>query len=367
MSRLTEFMFPGISTCVIFGRGSKSNTSTEIEWLGHKKALVLAAPHQAEEAEKLANGLGVLSAGVFAGAIMHTPVEITEQALAVCHNSGATAIVSLGGGSTTGLGKAIATRSGADQIAIPTTYAGSEMTDILGETRNGEKLTRRDESIRPETVICDVDLTLTLPADMTVTAALNAIAHGAEALYAPDRNPVIETMCVDALILFKQALPVLMRDPRDLDARAKMLQGAWFCSTALSYVSMALHHKLCHTLGCAFNMPHAETHAIMIPHTTSFNAKAVPDLLAPLGVIFGSTLGTTLYDFAKSVGAPPALKDFWTFRKRPQESRRPCHAQLLCQPTSVQQIRSANSSAGSMGQQPPYTLATKHKGLFVGC
>ena len=201
-------------------------------------------------------------------------------------------------------------RSGADQIVIPTTYAGSEMTDILGETQNGEKLTRRDESIRPETVIYDVDLTLTLPIAMTVTSALNAIAHAVEALYAPDRNPIIETMCVDALGQFKQALPTLIKSPTDLDARAKMLQGAWFCSVALGYVSMALHHKLCHTLGGAFNMPHAETHAIMIPHTAGFNAKAVPDLLAPIGAIFGSTPGAALYDFAKSIGAPQALNDF---------------------------------------------------------
>jgi maleylacetate reductase len=308
MTPLREFTFPGITTRVVFGRGTISTAGAELKRLGHERALVLSTQAQEREAQELSRQLGSLSAGVFPGATMHTPIEVTQTALAAFEDSGATAVVAIGGGSTTGLGKAIAARTGADQIVIPTTYAGSEMTDILGETGNGEKTTRRDPSIRPETVIYDVDLTLSLPARMTATSALNAIAHAVEALYAPDRNPVIELMCASALMSFKEALPVLAQEPQDIEARTHMLYGAWLCSTALGHVSMALHHKICHTLG-GFGLDHAGTHAVMISHTAGFNGKAVPALLAPVSAAFGGTPGSALYDFSQSLGAPMSLAE----------------------------------------------------------
>lgn len=306
---MRDFIFPGLATRVVFGAGTIAQVGPEVARLGHSRALVLSTPHQKQDAEDLAKRLGPLSGGVFAGAAMHTPVDVTEAALAIFAASGATAVVSLGGGSTTGLGKAIATRTGADQVVIPTTYAGSEMTDILGETAAGAKTTRRDASIRPEVVIYDVDLTLSLPVAMTMTSAMNAIAHGVEAFYAADRNPIIELMCRDALVAFKDGLPVLKDNPLDADARAQALYGAWLCSTALGYVTMALHHKLAHVLGGSFNTPHAETHAILLPHTAAFNAVAVPDLLAPLTQTFGFAPGAGLWDFAKKIGAPMKLAD----------------------------------------------------------
>ena len=239
---------------------------------------------------------------------MHTPVEVTERAMAALTACAADCLVALGGGSAIGLAKALALRSGVDQIVIPTTYAGSEMTDILGETAGGVKTTRRNPAIRPEVVIYDVALTLALPMPVTVTSALNAIAHAAEALYAPDRNPVVLGLATEALGLFKTALPVLIANPTDPAARAQALYAAWCCSTALGQVSMALHHKLCHTLGGAFNTPHADTHAILLPHTIAFNALAVPDLLAPLAAVFGS-IGAGLFDFAAGLGAPTRLSD----------------------------------------------------------
>lgn len=306
---MRDFTFPGLATRVVFGSGTISQVGEEVARLGHSRAFVLCTPHQKAEADALAAQLGALSGGVFAGAAMHTPVDVTERALSAFAASGATAVVSLGGGSTTGLGKAVATRTGADQVVIPTTYAGSEMTDILGETVDGKKTTRRDASIRPEVVIYDVDLTLTLPVAMTMTSGMNAIAHAMEAFYAADRNPIIELMCRDALAAFKQGLPQLKENPLDRDARAQALYGAWLCSTALGYVTMALHHKLAHVLGGSFNTPHAETHAILLPHTAAFNAVAVPDLLAPLTQTFGSNPGAGLWDFAKQIGAPLRLSD----------------------------------------------------------
>ena len=306
---IRDFIFPSLTTRVVFGAGTIAQTGAEVARLGHARALVLSTPHQRPEADALASQLGGLSAGVFAGAAMHTPTDVTERALAAYAASGATCVVALGGGSTTGLGKAIAMRTGADQVVIPTTYAGSEMTDILGETEAGRKTTRRDPAIRPEVVIYDVDLTLTLPLPMTMTSGLNAIAHAMEALYAADRNPIVEMMCKDALRAFKAGLPVLAQDPLNAGARADALYGAWLCSTALGYVTMALHHKLAHVLGGSFNTPHAETHAILLPHTAAFNAVAVPDLLAPITQTFGSAPGAGLWDFARDIGAPTRLAD----------------------------------------------------------
>ncbi|KPQ06530.1 MAG: maleylacetate reductase [Rhodobacteraceae bacterium HLUCCA12] len=304
------FVFPGLTTRVVFGHGTLAQVPDEVARLGHGRALVLATPQQADQAAQMAGALGTRAAGVFAEAAMHTPVDVTERAVAAFRDASADCLVSLGGGSTTGLGKAIATRTGADQVVIPTTYAGSEMTDILGETAEGEKVTRRDPSIRPEVVVYDVDLTLGLPVGLTMTSALNAIAHAMEGLYAPDRNPVTEALSRDALSAFAAALPVLRDDPTNRAARAQALYAAWGCSTALGYVSMALHHKLAHVLGGSFGLPHAETHAILLPHTTAYNEVAVADLLAPIRDTFGAnSAGAGLWQFAKDIGAPMTLAE----------------------------------------------------------
>lgn len=307
--RSDGFVFAGIPSRVVFGVGTIAQTGDEVRRLGHHAALIVCSANQAAEAQALAADLGDLSRGVFSNATMHTPIEVTEAAIAAYHASGATCVIALGGGTSIGLGKAIALRTGADQIAIPTSYAGSEMTDILGETAEGRKTTRRDAAIRPEVVIYDVALTLTLPAAMTVTSALNAIAHGVEALYAADGNPLLSLMSIEAMRAFKMGLPVLHALPQDMAARGQVLYGAWLCSTALGYVSMALHHKLAHVIGGSFNMPHAETHAILLPHTAGFNAQSVPHLLAPVAQIFGGSVGGGLWDFAKENGAPLALRD----------------------------------------------------------
>ncbi len=303
------FVFPGLSTRVVFGHGTLAQVPDEVARLGRSRALVLSTPNQRAEAEALAGTLGARAAGVFSGAAMHTPVEVTEAALTAFRDTGADCLVALGGGSTTGLGKAIAVRTGADQVVVPTTYAGSEMTDILGETAGGEKTTRRDPAIRPEVVVYDVDLTLTLPLALTVTSALNAIAHAMEGFYAPDRHPVTEALSREAMVAFRDALPALAANPQDRAARAKALYAAWGCSLTLGHVTMALHHKLAHVLGGSFGLPHAETHAVLLPHTTAYNEPAVDGLLAPIADTFGGSAGAGLWRFARSVGAPLRLAD----------------------------------------------------------
>jgi maleylacetate reductase len=309
MTAIRPFVFPGLRSRVIFGFGTIAQTAAEIEKLGHSRSLVLSTQNQKTDAEALAQRLGGLCVGIFADAAMHTPVHVTESALAIFHERRADCVVALGGGSTTGLGKAIALRTGADQVVIPTTYAGSEMTDILGETVGGAKTTRRDPAIVPESVIYDVDLTMSLPAALTVTSGLNAMAHAAEALYAPDRNPVISLLASEGIRALAGALPEVSADPGDREARATALYGAWFCGVALGGASMALHHKLCHTLGGSFDLPHSETHAVVLPHSIGFNAPAAPELLAPVSIVLGGSPGAALFDFAARLGAPTALRE----------------------------------------------------------
>jgi maleylacetate reductase len=307
MSR--DFIYNGSPAHIVFGEGKSAAVGEWLEKLGCARALVLSTPQQNVDAEALAARLGSLAVGVFTGAVMHTPVDVTEKAMEVVRQTNADCVVSLGGGSTTGLGKAIAYRTDLPQIVIPTTYAGSEVTPILGQTEGGRKTTVRNASILPEVVIYDPALTIGLPVGMSVTSGLNAMAHAVEALYAQDRNPISSLMAVEGLRAFKTSLPDIIAMPRAPDSRADALYGAWLCGTVLGTVGMALHHKICHTLGGAFDTPHADTHAIMLPHTAAYNAVAVAELLAPVTQIFGGSVGGGLWDFAKEIGAPLALKD----------------------------------------------------------
>lgn len=304
-----SFIYTGNRARILFGSGKVAQLGEEIRRLGASRALLLSTPFQKTDVEAIAVTLGDLAAGVFAEATMHTPVEVTEKALSVYAASGADCLVAFGGGSTIGLGKALAYRNDAPQIVIATTYAGSEVTPILGQTERGVKTTVRGPSILPETVIYDPDLTHGLPVAMSITSGLNAIAHAVEGLYAQDRNPIASMMAFEGIRALKLALPAIAGNPGDAAARSNALYGSWLCGTVLGMVGMALHHKICHTLGGSFDLPHAETHAVMLPHTVAYTEKAVPDLLAPVAQLFGTpTAGEALYDFSAALGAPMSLK-----------------------------------------------------------
>jgi maleylacetate reductase len=184
------------------------------------------------------------------------------------------------------------------------------MTDILGETAGGRKTTRRDPAIRPQTVIYDVALTLGLPPRLTATSGLNALAHAVEALYAPHRNPILTLMAGEAVRALGGALPALASDPGDRAARTQALYGAWLCGAALGGTTMGLHHKLCHVLGGSFGLPHAETHAVVLPHAAAYNGAVAGELLAPVGAALGGgPPGAALHRLAKRIGAPLSLRE----------------------------------------------------------
>lgn len=294
---------------IVFGDHTLNQVGAELERLQCTRALVLSTPQQRDGAHQLATQLGELAVGVFDQATMHTPIAVTEQALAVYEQLQADAVVALGGGSTIGLGKAMAHRVKMPHIAIPTTYAGSEVTPILGQTEQGLKTTIRHAHILPQVVIYDPTLSLHLPLAMSITSGLNAMAHAVEALYAKDKNPISSLMAERGVLLMHRALQGLAQDSTDLAARRLALEGAWLCGTVLGTVGMSLHHKLCHTLGGSFNLPHAETHAILLPHSLAYNAAAAQAELQPLEAIYGKDLGAGLFGFAQQWGAPQALRD----------------------------------------------------------
>ena len=306
---MRPFVYTALPARVVFGTGTLAAVADEIAGLGCSRALVLSTPGQQTEAQTLAAHLGSMSAGVFAEAAMHTPVEVTERALAALPRLKADCLVSLGGGSTIGLGKALALRTDLPQIVIPTTYAGSEATPILGETRDGLKTTQKSPRVLPEVIVYDVALTMTLPVGLSMTSGLNAIAHAAEALYAQDANPLIQLLAEDGVRAMSQALPLIKADPHDASARSQALYGAWACGSCLGAVGMALHHKLCHTLGGGFNLPHAETHAIMLAHSLAYNEAAAPEAMARIAAALRvASAPQGVFDLAAGLDIPTSLQ-----------------------------------------------------------
>ncbi|MDM0115009.1 maleylacetate reductase [Variovorax sp. J22R133] len=310
---MRDFIFAGQPSRVIFGAGSLAHLGREIDLLGARRALVLSTPEQRAQAERVADMLGAQAAGIFDRAVMHVPIESAREAREVARRLDADCAVAIGGGSTTGLGKAIALDSGLPILAIPTTYAGSEMTPIYGITEGGLKKTGKDARVLPRTVIYDPELSRSLPVEMSVTSGINAIAHAAEGLYAQDGNPIMDLMAQEGIRALGRALPAIHRDKHDMDARSDALYGAWLCGTVLGNVGMALHHKLCHTLGGSFNLPHAQTHTVVLPHALAYNAAEAPNAMRRIELALDAGIlvsaAQAVYDLARDTGAPVALRD----------------------------------------------------------
>jgi maleylacetate reductase len=298
---MNPFIYSGLPTRVVFGRGKISEAAAEAKRLGMKYPLVITTPNQTAQGAELAR---TVVAAHWNGAAMHTPVKETEVALEFFREREADGVITLGGGSSTGLGKAIALRTDCPQLVIPTSYAGSEMTNILGETQDGAKTTKRDAKIQPETVIYDPDLLDSLPEKFAATSGMNAIAHAVEGLYAVDGNPIVSLMAEEGIRALAAALP------RGKAGHDEALYGAWLCGAVLGSAAMALHHKLCHVLGGTFDLPHAETHTVILPHATAYNAKGSPEAMMRIARALGSNKAAEgLYDLAKRLGAPLTLKE----------------------------------------------------------
>ena len=309
---MRSFVYQGFPIRVLFGAGTLAQLPQAIEAMGAQRALVLSTPEQRDSAERVAALLGERAAGIFDRAVMHVPIETAREARELAKQLGADCAVAIGGGSTTGLGKAIALDSGLPILAIPTTYAGSEMTPIYGITEAGLKKTGKDLRVLPKSVIYDPELSRSLPVALSVTSGINAIAHAAEGLYSAEANPVIDLMAEEGIAAIGRALPRIRANAQDLDARSDALYGAWLCGTVLGSVGMSLHHKLCHTLGGSFNLPHAETHTIVLPHALAYNAAAAPQAMQRIARALGRNDGQAaqaVFDLARDNGAALALRD----------------------------------------------------------
>ncbi|KVW79428.1 maleylacetate reductase [Burkholderia cepacia] len=304
-----NFIYQARPARVIFGAGSLDHLEREVLELGAQRALVLCTPEQRDLALHIVERLGARAAGLYDRATMHVPIEIARDAQAFARSCGADCAIAIGGGSTIGLGKAIALESSLPILAIPTTYAGSEMTPIYGLTEGGIKRTGSDARVLPKTVIYDPALTVTLPVELSVTSGLNAIAHAAEGLYANNANPVMSLVAEEGIRALARGLPGVRRNTADLGARGDALYGAWLCGMVLGNVGMALHHKLCHTLGGSFNLPHAPTHTVVLPHALAYNAAHAPDAMQRIARAIGTNdAARGLYALALDNGAPVSLK-----------------------------------------------------------
>lgn len=292
-------------TRVVFGVGSWDEVADEVARLGAERVLLVATPRGAADAAPIATALGERSAGVLAIAAEHVPAEIAARGRAAAGAAGADAVLAVGGGSAIGLGKAIALDGVARLIALPTTYSGSEMTAIYGITEAGAKRTGTDERVRAALVIYDPRATLALPRDTTAASLWNAMAHAVQALWSPGLDPAASADAEEALRLLAGSLPRLWVAPDDLDARTAALEGSYLAGGSLAAAGTGLHHKLVHILGGSFSLPHARTHAALLPRVIAANRDAAPDAIARIGRALGADDGVAaMRALAAAVDAP---------------------------------------------------------------
>lgn len=274
-----------VATRVAIGPGALAGVGDEAERLGGQRVLVVATRSASTAADTVVAALGDRVAVRFDRPVVHTPVVVTDQLMAEIGADPIDVVVAIGGGSAIGLSKAVSARTGMPQVAVPTTYAGSEVTPVLGETRYGVKETRRDAALVPGTVVYDPELTLSLPPGLTLTSSLNAVAHAVEALWALDATAMSDALASESVARILGALPDVLADLGDLEARERLQTGAWLAGLCLAQTQMGLHHQLAHALGGTFDLPHADLHALLLAHVMRFNlphASGVTDRLARL-------------------------------------------------------------------------------------
>ena len=313
---MQPFTYDALPGRVVFGPGTaRARLADEVGRLGASRLLLITTPRAAALARELAAPLGGRVTGVCTGVREHVPAEVAEAARQQAAGTGADALLSIGGGSATGTAKAVALTTGLPVIAIPTTYAGSEVTPVWGLTEGDRKITGTDPRVLPRVVLYDPELTVSLPAGLTAASGLNALAHCAEAFWAPGRNPVTALAAAEGLRVLAQALPLAVKDGADLAARGDLLYGAYLAGTAFGVAGAGLHHKICHVLGGRFGLPHAQTHAIVLPYVLAFNLPGAPDAAARISQALDAAgldpagPAAAVQALAARLGLPGGLRD----------------------------------------------------------
>ncbi len=307
---MEPFVYDAVASRVLFGAGSIDRVADEVESLGFQRVFLIADHGGAATADRVSAALGSRVAVRWNEVIQHVPVELAERARAEATSIGADGLVTIGGGSSTGLAKILALSHGLSIVAVPTTYAGSEMTPIYGSTGGRHKETGRNASIQPRVVVYDPAVTVGLPASVTGPSAFNALAHCIEALWVKERNPVISALALEGIRAIARSLPVAIARPDDLDGRSELLLGAYLAGLSLGATSTGMHHKICHVLGGSFNLVHADAHSVILPHVVAFNAPAIPAAMARLAEALGDpdvSPARQLWRLAKRSGVPTDL------------------------------------------------------------
>ncbi|HZG92764.1 MAG TPA: maleylacetate reductase [Pseudonocardia sp.] len=298
-----EFSYEALPGRVVFGPGTaRTRLADEVERLGATRLLLIASARAADTVDALVAPFRERIAGTFTAVREHVPVETAQAARAAAADAGADAVLCIGGGSTVGAAKAVALTARIPVLAVPTTYSGSEVTAVWGMTENGRKTTGTDPAVLPRVVVYDPELTAGLPRELAVASGLNAMAHGVEALWAPRRNPV-------SSVIAEEGVGALATGLRDADP-AELLRGAWLAAAAFAVAGSGLHHKLCHVLGGTFGLPHARTHAVVLPHVLAFNAPGAPEAAARVARALGVEDPVRgLRALADGLGVPRGLRE----------------------------------------------------------
>jgi alcohol dehydrogenase class IV len=295
---------------VRFGVGARELLAEECDRLGVGRVLLVCTPSGAARYRTVADALGSRLVATFAEAEPHCPEPVVERCRALWRSAGADGVVTVGGGSTIGLGKILTAEERAKFVCIPTTYSGSEMTDIFGRKIGREKRTARNPACRAHTVLYDPELTLGLPRHETVTTGMNSLAHAVEALYPPLPNPVAFVIAREALRAHRDGLPGAAANPTDIDARSQALYGGFLGGLLVGMTGIALHHRLCHVLGGLFDLPHGETNSVVLAHVVAYNAAAAPEAARAISDVFGDVEPARAIDaFARRIGAPTSLRE----------------------------------------------------------
>ena len=295
---------------VLFGSGEAApNLAAEISRLDAKNVMVVAGDFELPMAQQVAADIDVKV--WHSNVVMHVPIETAEEARRVAQENDIDVVVCVGGGSTTGLAKAIAMTTALPIIAVPTTYAGSEATNVWGLTEAARKTTGVDNKVLPVTVIYDSALTMSLPVEMSVASGLNGMAHCIDSLWGPNADPINAAMAAEGIRALSAGLPKIVADAQDVDGRDETLYGAYLAAVSFASAGSGLHHKICHVLGGTFNLPHAQTHATVLPYVLAFNAPYAPQAEQRAAAAFGSATALEgLQQVRAQVGAPQRLSDY---------------------------------------------------------
>ncbi|GAA3326119.1 maleylacetate reductase [Paeniglutamicibacter sulfureus] len=368
-----QFEHTTLGQRVLFGTGlAAEHVAAETARLGATNIMCIASEFEREFAQI---ALAQVQVALWhTDVVQHVPIANAVGARQAATDAHIDLIVCVGGGSTTGLAKAVALTTGIPIIAVPTTYAGSEATNVWGLTEEATKTTGADDKVLPATVIYDAALTLGLPVGLSVASGLNALAHCVDSLWAPRADPINAALAAEGVRALAQGLPLIHSDPTDITGRETALYGAYLSAVAFASAGSGLHHKICHVLGGTFNMPHAETHATVLPYVLAFNAPSAPEAASRLSAAIRAGLGASapaldgldaaaeavalLNELRTRLDAPRALADYgFTTADIPEAVSRILKAAPASNPTAVTESNIAELLGAALAGTTPAVLS----------